>query len=170
MVTNVEVYRDWEMIVAAAKGDVCVRGFLAFLPGLQSRQMRSFDMRFMRTEPGGKTKPLLEFLGHRNAHMNDLVSRFRPISSLPKSHCFCQGFEVLPSGDFVIAAGIDKIVRAWSTKTGERVPIPTQGSPCALLDERPLEDQVLAIRATESNVWHSTGRSVRHFQIGSAHQ
>ncbi|CEL62529.1 hypothetical protein RSOLAG1IB_04885 [Rhizoctonia solani AG-1 IB] len=124
MVTNVEVYRDWEMIVVAAKGD-----------------MRSFDMRFMRTEPGGKTKPLLEFLGHRNAHMNDL------------------GFEVLPSGDFVIAAGIDKIVRAWSTKTGERVPIPTQGSPRALLDERPLEDQVLAIRATESNVWHSTGRS-----------
>ncbi|CAE6415645.1 unnamed protein product [Rhizoctonia solani] len=135
MVTNVEVYRDWEMIVAAAKGD-----------------MRSFDMRFMRTEPGGKTKPLLEFIGHKNTHMHDL------------------GFEVLPSGDFVIAAGIDKRIRAWSTRTGEQVPSPTQGSPHALLDERPLEDHVLAIRAAESGVWHNTGRSVRHFQIGSAHQ
>ncbi|KAF8713263.1 protein modification by small protein conjugation or removal, partial [Rhizoctonia solani] len=126
MVTNVEVYRDWEMIVAAAKGD-----------------MRSFDMRFMRTEPGGKTKPLLEFIGHKNTHMNDL------------------GFEVFPSGDFVAAAGIDKKIRVWSTRTGEQVSSPNQGSTHALLDERALEDHILAIRAAGTELWHSTGRTFR---------
>ncbi|QRW20231.1 hypothetical protein RhiXN_09206 [Rhizoctonia solani] len=116
------------------------------------RQMRSFDMRFMRTEPGGKTKPLLEFIGHKNTHMNDL------------------GFEVFPSGDFVAAAGIDKKIRVWSTRTGEQVSSPNQGSTHALLDERALEDHILAIRAAGTELWHSTGRSVRHFQIGSAHE
>ncbi|KAG8690204.1 hypothetical protein FRC11_013180 [Ceratobasidium sp. 423] len=136
MVTNVEIYRGWEMIAAAAKGD-----------------MQSFDMRFMRTEPGGKTKPLLEFEGHTNTHMHDL------------------GFEVLPSGDFVVAAGIDKKIRAWSTSTGEQVPSPSQGSSHALLDERALQDDILAIRANSEcgGLWCSTGRFVRHFKIGSAH-
>ncbi|CAE6458229.1 unnamed protein product [Rhizoctonia solani] len=134
MVTNVEVYRDWEMIAAAAKGD-----------------MRSFDMRFMRAEPGGKTKPLLEFKGHTNTHMNDL------------------GFEILSSGDFVVAAGIDKRMRAWSTRTGEQVPSPSEGLPHALLDKRSLQDDILAIRANTGGLWTSTGRFVRHFKIGSAH-
>ncbi|CAE7116066.1 unnamed protein product [Rhizoctonia solani] len=136
MVTNVELYRSWEMIAAGAKGD-----------------MRSFDLRFMRTEPGGKTKSLLEFEGHMNTHMNDL------------------GFEVLPSGDFVIAAGIDKRIRAWSTRTGEQVSSPSQGSPHALLDEREFEDDILAIRASPESggLWSSTGRFVRYFKIGSAH-
>ncbi|CUA73265.1 hypothetical protein RSOLAG22IIIB_10686 [Rhizoctonia solani] len=133
MVTNVEVYRGWEMIAATAKGD-----------------MRSFDMRFMRTELGGKTKSLLEFEGHKNTHMNDL------------------GFEILPSGDFVVAAGIDKKIRAWSTRTGEQVPSPPQGSPHALLDERPFEDDILAIRASAESggLWTGTGRfSPHHFQV-----
>ncbi|CAE6493289.1 unnamed protein product [Rhizoctonia solani] len=136
MVTNVEVYRGWEVIAAAAKGD-----------------MQSFDMRFMRTEPGGETKPLLEFEGHKNRYMHDL------------------GFEVLPSGDFVVAAGIDQKIRAWSTSTGEQVPSPPQGSPHALLDERELQDDIHAIRTNPEGggLWLSTGRFVRHFKIGSAH-
>ncbi|KAH7336935.1 hypothetical protein B0J17DRAFT_665501 [Rhizoctonia solani] len=136
MVTNVEVYRDWEMIAAAAKGD-----------------MRSFDIRFMRAEPGGKAKPLLEFKGHMNTHMNDL------------------GFEILSSGDFVVAGGMDKKIRAWSTRTGEQVPSPSEGLPHALLDERALQDDILSIRANTEcgGLWASTGRFVRHFKIGSAH-
>ncbi|CAE6412028.1 unnamed protein product [Rhizoctonia solani] len=135
MVTNVELYRTWEMIVAAAKGD-----------------MRSFDMRFMRKEPGGKTRSLLEFEGHKNTHMNDL------------------GFEILPSGDFVVAAGMDRKIRAWSTRTGEQVPSPSEKSPHALLDERPFEDDIHAIRASAESggLWTSTGRFVRHFKIGAA--
>ncbi|KAJ1303378.1 hypothetical protein OPQ81_011571 [Rhizoctonia solani] len=137
MVTNVEVYRDWEMIAAAAKGDI-----------------RNFDMRFMRTEPGGKTKPLFEFEGHKNTHMHDL------------------GFEVLPSGDFVVAAGIDKTIRAWSTRTGEQVPSPSIGSPHALLDERPLQDDIFAIRANTEfeGLWCSTGRFTSPAPIPSSLQ
>ncbi|KAG8710518.1 hypothetical protein FRC09_000089 [Ceratobasidium sp. 395] len=56
MATNVEVYRDWEIIVAAAAGD-----------------LESYDMRFMKTERGDKTKSLLKFNGHKNTYMHDLV-------------------------------------------------------------------------------------------------
>ncbi|KAB5595925.1 hypothetical protein CTheo_689 [Ceratobasidium theobromae] len=129
MVTNVEVYKDWEMITAAAKGD-----------------MRSFDMRFMRMEQGGKARPLLEFRGHQNVHMHNL------------------GFAVLPAGDFVIAAGIDKHIRAWSTRTGEQV----AGAADGLLTQH--REDVLAIGASCGGLWHSSGRSVRYFKMGCAHK
>ncbi|KAG8680123.1 hypothetical protein FRC08_016519 [Ceratobasidium sp. 394] len=133
MATNVEVYRDWEMIVAAAAGD-----------------MQSFDMRFMKTEQGDKTRPLFEFEGHKNTYMHDL------------------GFTVLPSGDFVVAAGIDRQVRAWSTRTGERVISSNADTPDSLLSTAPADGAILAICATDHNLWHACGRSVRHFELGSA--
>ncbi|KAG8745830.1 hypothetical protein FRC10_006857 [Ceratobasidium sp. 414] len=132
MATNVEVYKDWEMIVAAAAGD-----------------MQSFDMRFMKTEHDDKTRPLFEFDGHKNTYMHDL------------------GFAVLPSGDFVVAAGIDRQVRAWSTRTGEQVTNPNPAAPDGLLSTAPAHGDILAICASDHNLWHVCDRSVRRFEIGS---
>ncbi|QRV92462.1 hypothetical protein RhiJN_20480 [Ceratobasidium sp. AG-Ba] len=111
--------------------------------------MESFDMRFMRTEDD-KTRPLLEFRGHNNSCMHDL------------------GFAVLPSGDFVVAAGMDRQVRAWSTRTGERVMGTGSGSLDHLLSASPADGDVLAICATERNLWLTCDRSVSHFEVGSA--
>ncbi|KAG9103411.1 hypothetical protein FRC06_010945 [Ceratobasidium sp. 370] len=133
MATNVEVYKDWEMIVAAAAGD-----------------MQSFDMRFMKTEHGNKTRPLFEFDGHKNTYMHDL------------------GFAVLPSGDFVVAAGIDRQVRVWSTRTGERVTGSNPDTTEGLLSAAPADGDILAICASDRNLWHVSDRSVRHFELGSA--
>ncbi|KAG8754987.1 hypothetical protein FRC12_011035 [Ceratobasidium sp. 428] len=133
MATNVEVYRDWEIIVAAAAGD-----------------LESYDMRFMKTEQGDKTSSLLKFNGHKNTYMHDL------------------GFAVLPSGDFVVAAGIDRRVRAWSTRTGEQVTSSNSELPDGLLSTAPADGDILTICTTDGNLWHTCDRTVRHFEIGSA--
>ncbi|KAF8606881.1 hypothetical protein BDV93DRAFT_520500 [Ceratobasidium sp. AG-I] len=132
MVTNVEVYRDSEIIAAAANGD-----------------MQSFDMRFMKTEQGNKTRPLLVFEGHKNTYMHDL------------------GFAVLPSSDFVVAAGIDRRIRAWSTRTGEQVTNAVHGETSGLLDSTPADGDILAICASGGNyLRHTCERSVRSFELG----
>ena len=77
-----------------------------------------------------------------------------------------QGLAVDPNEDFVFAAGQDTHIRAWSLRTGERVPFPS-GSPIMRRHHRPISIMQVVEEGQDLCLSAVGGEELLKYQLGS---
>ncbi|KAF9046221.1 hypothetical protein BJ165DRAFT_1527344 [Panaeolus papilionaceus] len=130
-VVHLQVLREFELLTNQLDG-----------------QLATYDLRYLKSQ---NPDPLVEFSGHQNAFLSNLVG----------------GLAVDPHEEFLFAAGHDNRIRGWSLLTGE--PLSTDSNPA--FDTESVHP-ICALEVTEEpglaglTLWAAVDRDLYQFHLG----